>query len=171
VPVRVADIKQRRPASNLVEDDRSCRVDGEPLAHLLEVAEDRGGLQAVAGDVGGSVENGDGLAHTALDRRRYERPGQSFGSGGTGLNGRLELRPTGEAQLAGDDQLGGSERDRSFGCAGVSAGEALDGAGVAAPGSVAQLLGLAAQLVEVGALGKRSGHSVSLLTPAVRCSG
>ena len=31
------------------------------------------------------------------------------------------------------------------------------------PGGVAQLLGLAAQLVEVGALGKRSGHGVSLL--------
>ena len=43
------------------------------------------------------------------------------------------------------------------------AGEAFDGAGIAAAGGVAQLLGLAAQLVEVGALGKRSGHGVSLL--------
>ena len=54
-----------------------------------------------------------------------------------GLNCHLELRPAGEAQLAGDDQLGGRERDRGLGCAGVSAGEALDGAGVAAPGGVA----------------------------------
>ena len=43
------------------------------------------------------------------------------------------------------------------------AGEPFDGAGIAAAGGVAQLLGLAAQLVEVGALGKRSGHGVSLL--------
>jgi hypothetical protein len=33
-------------------------------------------------------------------------------------------------------------------------GEALDGAGIVATGSVAQLFGLATQLVEVGALGK-----------------
>ena len=41
--------------------------------------------------------------------------------------------------------------------------DALDGVGVAAAGGVAQLLSLAAQLVEVGALRKRSGHGVSLL--------
>ena len=80
-----------------------------------------------------------------------------------GLDGRLELGPAGEAQLAGDDQLGGGQGDGALECTRVVAGEALDGVGIAAAGGVAQLLGLAAQLVEVGALGKRSGHGVSLL--------
>ena len=48
------------------------------------------------------------------------------------------------------------------GALGVVAGEALYGVGIAAAGGVAQLLGLAAQLVEIGALGKQSGHGVSL---------
>ena len=41
--------------------------------------------------------------------------------------------------------------------------EAIKGIGLAAASGVAQLLGLTAKLVEVGALGQRSGHDVSLL--------
>ena len=74
VPAGVAGVQQRRPASNLVDGDRGRRVDGQPLAHLFGVAEDGGGLQAVAGDVRDGVEDAGGLAHTALDRRRHERP-------------------------------------------------------------------------------------------------
>ena len=40
--------------------------------------------------------------------------------------------------------------------------EAFTGRGVTRPHGVAQFLGLAAQLAEVGAIGKRSGHGVSL---------
>ena len=158
VPAGVADVQERRPASNLVDGDRSCRVDSQPLAHLFGVAENGGSLQAVAGDARDGVEDALDLAHTALDRRRHEHLGLAFGGGGTGLDGRLELRPAGEAQLASNDQLGGGQGDDTLGCTRVVAGEALGGAGITVTDGVAQLLGLAAKLVEVGALGERSGH-------------
>jgi hypothetical protein len=45
----------------------------------------------------------------------------------------------------------------------VVAAEPLHRRRITAAGRIAQLLGLAAQLVEIGALGKRTGHGVSLL--------
>jgi hypothetical protein len=44
----------------------------------------------------------------------------------------------------------------------VMAGQALNGRGIADPGGVAQFLGAAAQLAEIGALGNRVRHGVSL---------
>ena len=59
------------------------------------------------GDVAGSFEDRGRLAHTAVDRRRHEDVSQPLGNGGVGLDGRLQLRPAGEAQLSRDNQLGG----------------------------------------------------------------
>jgi hypothetical protein len=44
-------------------------------------------------------------------------------------------------------------------------GQALSGRGVAGPRGVAQFLGAAAQLAEIGALGKRVRHGGTLLAP------
>ncbi len=80
-----------------------------------------------------------------------------------GLDGGLEARPAGESQLASDDQLGRRQGDGTLARTPVVADEALDSTGLLAAGGVAQLLGLAPQLGEVGALGKRIGHGASLL--------
>ena len=102
-----------------------------------------------------------GLPHPALDRggqERRERPaGCSVGFERGGQSG-----PAREAQFAGDDQLGGGQPDRAGGRGRVMAGQALNGRGIARPGGVAQFLGAAAQLAEIGALGKRIRHGVSL---------
>jgi hypothetical protein len=71
-----------------------------------------------------------------------------------GLHGSLEARPAGESQLAGDDQLGRRQGHGVLGRAPVVSEEAFDSTDLAAAGAVAQLFGLSAQLVEVGALGK-----------------
>ena len=164
MPVGVADIEQPRPASHVVDGDAVCRVKGKQLDHPLRIAENGGGVQAVTGYVGRSFEDRGGLTHTALDRGGHEDLGQPLGGCGVGLDGGLELRPAREAQLAGNDQLGDRQADLAGGGRwAVVAAETLDGVGVAAAGGVAQLLGLASQLVEVGALRKRSGHGVSLL--------
>src|SRR6202021_2230306 len=57
---------------------------------------------------------------------------------------------------------GGARAARAGGRCRVMAGQALGGRGVAGPGGVAQFLGAAAQLAEIGALGKRGRHGVSL---------
>ena len=44
----------------------------------------------------------------------------------------------------------------------MMAGQALHGRGIARPGGVAQFLGAAAELAEIGAIGKRVRHGVSL---------
>ena len=103
VPAGVADVEQRRPASNLVDGDRRCRVDSQRPAHLFSVAEHGSGRQAGAGDVWDCVEDALGLAGSAFDRRRREHLGPAFRSGGAGVDGRLEPWPAGKAQLPGDD--------------------------------------------------------------------
>jgi len=57
------------------------------------------------------------------------------------------------SRLAGDDQLGGGETDRFWPEGRVMLGKARHRCGIALSGHVAQFLGAAAQLAEIGALG------------------
>src|SRR5215472_15382884 len=75
----------------------------------------------------------------------------------------LSLGQLANPQLAGDDQLGRGQAGYALERRWVVAAEALRRRRITAAGRIAQLLRLAAQLVEIGALGKRIGHGVSLL--------
>ena len=137
------------------------RVGGEVLAHRRGVAEHGRGGQAAPGDIRIGVQDLPGLPHPAIDRGGQERRERLAGCS-VGFERGGEPRPAGKAQFAGDDQLGGGQPDRAGGQGRVMAGQALNGRGITGPGGVAQLFGAAAQLAEIGALGKRFRHGVSL---------
>jgi hypothetical protein len=99
-------------------------------------------------------EDRGGLAHATIDRGRDEGLGQPFRRSGAGIDGRLQLRPARETELAGDHELRGRQRYDAAGCNLMVASEALEGVGVAAADGVTQLLGLPTKLAQVRTLRK-----------------
>ncbi len=153
MPPGVAGVQQGRPAAFVVDGHRGSGVGGEHLTYRLGVAEHGRGEQAAAGDARICTEDVAGLPQTALDRGGHERGHLSTGDR-VGVDGGFEPGPAREAQLASDDQLGGSQTDRVLACRWMMAGEPLPSCGIPPSGRVAQFFGPAAQLVEIRALGK-----------------
>jgi hypothetical protein len=68
------------------------------------VAEHRRGARIGDRNTRISRQQAGSLARPALDRRRDERIRSGVKSGGGGLDGRLQVRPAREPQLAGDQE-------------------------------------------------------------------
>jgi hypothetical protein len=173
VPARVADEQQRRPARRAVGTDRNAGIGGERGSHPVDFTEDRGRPEVVAGQAGVVPQqldrpmSADGVVprHLAGDAGVQERPCPLGPVHGPAVDLGLELRPAGEAEVAGQGQLGPSQRDRELGL--EVAADPGDGRRVASPGSVAQLLGLPPELVEVGPVGESlDGHVISSPAPS-----
>ena len=132
------------------------------LPYRIGVAKHSRGEQAAPGDTRIGTEDVTSLPKAPLDHRAYECLHTSAGIG-CRVDSGLEPRPARKPQLAGDDQLCRGQTGCALERPWVVAAEPLHRRRITAAGRIAQLLGLAAQLVEIGALGKRTGHGVSLL--------
>ena len=166
MPPRVAHVEQRRPSSAPVRADVLRRVPGERRPHLRHLAQDRGHVEIPAGDLRVALEEPHRAPGLPIDAGREEGVDELLRAHGAGLDLGLQDRPAGKAVLARDHELRGGQRDRDPRALMQVRPDALFGDLVRGSHSVPELLGLAAELVEVRAFGQRAyRHVVSSAHP------
>ena len=161
VPVRVARVQQRRPATVVIQAHSQGEVGGDELTDQPRLAQRGGGEHAGVPDLGVTGQQPGRLPRPARHAGGQERRDVRGPLPGAGVDRGLQLGPAWEAVFACDGQLGDGQRDRGRVAGRNRAGDPRERGGAARACTVAQFFGLAAKLAQIRGVGQRLGHGVS----------